>query len=86
MRMALLTGANPRTFEEGPCVRLEQGKWRIQTVNLKDSLLVLSVDNETYPVSTDTVIELQQAATVCVRPTNRGSEPFISVFAEYLDA
>jgi|GraSoiStandDraft_4_1057263.scaffolds.fasta_scaffold44309_5 hypothetical protein len=85
MKLALLSGANPRTCKHGPAVRLHEGSWRLNVQGLVDSSLLMHVEGYEasnlihngmmIPVNGETAI-VQLSFGV------RGSEDYITVIAE----
>jgi len=87
MRVALLTGANPRVSRGGPEVRLLAGRWRIVTEGVKDSILDLHFDDGhvlpvPHPVVANGVFARDDRFNVRLHFRERGTEDHISVFAE----
>jgi len=83
MRVALLTGANPRVSRGGPEVRLLAGQWRIISEGIKDSILRLHIDNDpVLLVPHEDIIVFTDRTNVRLKFESRGSEDHISVFAE----
>jgi len=84
MKIALLSGANPRVCKEGPTVRLLKGSWAIGVQGIIDSELTLHVDgyectNVWHPGMT---LHIDEAELVKLHFSKRGSESFIVAFAE----
>lgn len=87
MRVALLTGANPRVSRGGPEVRLLAGQWRIVTEGIKDTTLTLHIENGPVLLVPHKDWETEgllfdDRTNVRLAFKNRGSEDHISVFAE----
>ena len=85
MKIALLSGASPRSCKHGPAVRLVPGSWRLNVHGIIDSSILMHVEG--YEASN--VIhhgmelpELRETAVVQLSFGVRGSEQYITVIAE----
>lgn len=84
MKLALLSGASPKTCGVGPVVRLTEGDYSIHVQGKTDSELALCVDGVIDPLHlidragfcTDKPVRVQ------VMFTKRGTESYINVLAE----
>lgn len=83
MRIALITGANPKTFQKGAIIRLRTGFWRIRTEGMWNSRLALRAlpSEDVVEVKDDLVVA--GGVEVQLSFIFRGNEPYISVFATY---
>lgn len=84
MKLALLSGASPRTCQQGPVVRLLSGNYAIHIHGKNDSELALSVDGIVDPMHLfhGAGLLLDKAVSVQVMFVKRGTEPYISILAE----
>ena len=88
MRLPLLLGARPQFSTKGPTVMIPEGSWRVTSEGIEKSRLRLDL---TFASDLLQAIEIngngEQPSFVgpCraeLKFTNRGSEDFISIFAE----
>lgn len=88
MRLALLSGANPKTCNRGPAVRLQAGTWRLDCDGIVDSklfLTIVSMDDEIFPsieVMNGKQFEITRSRLVQLGFKLRGSEKYISIVTE----
>lgn len=83
MRIALLSGAVPKTCNDGPTVRLLAGTWRFHLQGLVDSILGLKVEGQPYTlVPNQHTLKVEIPAPVQLVFVTRGTEPYITAFAE----
>lgn len=90
MRLALISGANPRTANDCACVRLSAGTWKLEYDGVHDTEFLItlvskaerSADSIPFRVSNGFVLKLHQAAEATLQWKNRGNEKYVSVFAE----
>ena len=85
MKLALLSGANPRSCKHGPAVRLHKGSWRLNVQGLIDSSLTMHVEG--YEASNAIYDGMMlhaehQTEIVQLNFSVRGSEQYITVIAE----
>ncbi len=82
MRLPLLVAARPKYSIGGPRVPLGEGKWCIVVERVKDTTLIVSVDDVPLPspLANDHII--QGPCFVVVGFDYRGCEEYINVFAE----
>ncbi len=81
MQIALLSGANPKSCKVGPVVRLIKGSWSINVQGLVDSILSLHIGDQEL-VGNSQAITLDKLELVQLKFVNRGTEPYITAFAE----
>lgn len=85
MKLALLVGANPRTSEGGPRVKLGEGVWRIAAEGLIDSQINVSLGGTPSTHSTDAPVnKVTGPVDIQIGFEKRGKEDHISVYAELL--
>lgn len=82
MQIALLSGANPKSCKVGPVVRLIPGSWNINIQGMNDSELALYVDGFMHLVGKTLELSLIKVAHVQFKFMKRGTEPYITAFAE----
>lgn len=80
MRLALVIGANPRTYRPGHISIVKPGKWKIVADGLHDSTFI--VKNHTQQLSLHDEFELESHTGFSVEFTKAGTEQLISIFAE----
>lgn len=84
MRIALLIGANPRSSRvDGLAIPLRAGTWRITSTPLISSEIVVNALDRQYQV--DEVFKLETKSTVGVEFKTRGTEQYVSLFAELVN-
>lgn len=84
MRIALLIGANPRSSHvDDLAIPLRAGTWRITSTPLVTSEIVVKVNGSSYKVNES--FKLADKSTVSVEFKTRGTELFVSLFAELVD-
>jgi len=84
MRLVLLSGANPKIAVCGPSVRLKAGTWNIEQEGVVDSKLSLLLDGKDYEIPLQGV-KITIGTSTSVKFVKRGSESYISVFAELIN-
>ncbi len=85
MKLALLSGANPRSCKHGPAVRLHEGSWRLSVQGMVDSNLLMHVEGyEASNIIHDGMMipVVGETAIVQLSFGVRGSEQYITVIAE----
>lgn len=84
MRIALLIGANPRSSRvDGLAIPLRAGTWRITSTPLISSEIVVNALDGQYAVNE--VFKLETKSTISVEFKTRGTELFVSLFAELVN-
>lgn len=83
-QLTLICGADPRTCENGPAVRLASGRWKIECDGVKDTAMFLSLitgadDPETISVQHDSEFQLDKPYIVQIGFRNRGQERYVTV-------
>lgn len=92
MRIALLSGANPKIAKIGPRVRLVKGSWRIECEGMKDSKLYLTLTSKPFLSQDEDVVwhimldetrafNIDVPATVQVGFKHWGTEPLLTITA-----
>lgn len=89
MRLALLSGAIPRTCARGPKVRLQRGKWKLECDGLIDSFMFITLsflsNDEPYHqinIARGVEFELVETSIAQIDFKERGDEKYISILAE----
>lgn len=93
MRLALLSGANPQIAKDGPRVRLAKGTWKICYDGVRESVLWIMLTSKPFvrqdedqvvplPISDGHMVTIEITSTAHLIFQHRGSERFISVYAE----
>ncbi len=83
MQLALLLGANPKTFKTGPIVRLPAGSWVVRVHGINSSVLALYTDEaEIMELGKTTTLNIGAPTDVHVVPKVRGVEDYLTVLAE----
>lgn len=84
MRIALLIGANPRSSRvEGLAIPLRAGTWQITSSPIKDSVITVHANEQSHSINEHFVFP--EAGIVSVEFTKRGTEQYVSLFAELVD-
>lgn len=89
MKLAILSGANPRSFQCGSVIRLLPGKWRFHVHGLIDSKLAMDVEGHPYnPITVVNHYEISLVYSTNVAPkfVKVGTEKSITVIAERINA
>lgn len=86
-KLALLVGANPRTSDGGPKVKLHEGEWDIAITGIHDSQISVSRDGDIYNdfgfvLNGKNRLILTGPCTAQVVWVKKGTESHISVYAE----
>lgn len=88
MKLAILSGANPRSFQRGSVIRLLPGLWRFHVHGVIDS--ELAVDVEGYACSNSIrnhqELHFEEATNVAPYFSVVGTEKSITVIAERINA
>lgn len=88
MKLVLVAGLNPKLQQQGPTIRLYEGRWKLTTEHQKDSVLMLcSVSSpEIPPVLAKDGYEFNSfGESFALRVSEIGTEEFINVFAEVIN-
>ena len=86
MQLVLVAGFKASAGKAGPNVRLFEGKYKVVVEHLVDSVLVLhsSLYEATVEVRNDMIIP-SEGEVFHLSVGRAGTEPFINVFAEYIN-
>lgn len=81
MTLSLLVGTNPQRFSQGAIVRLQAGRWILQSDGVRDSSLFLTLlsNGETISIQHDAEFVLEKSEHVQVDFCFRGQEKSITI-------
>lgn len=83
MKIALLSGADPRTATIGPVVRLPAGAWRLRIYGMVDSALrFVGVKSPAHLLYDGHMLHLSDVSDVQIEFAARGAEQYLTVIAE----
>ena len=87
MKLAILSGANPRSFQRGSVIRLLPGTWRFHIHGVEDSIITVDV-GERYARDITNHEELTLDIAENIKPwfAKVGTEKSITVIAERINA
>lgn len=87
MKLAILSGASPKSFQRGSVIRLLPGLWRFHVHGLVDSKLAVDVEGyEHFEINDHTESYFLSAANVSPKFLEVGTEKSITVIAERINA
>lgn len=83
MQLALILGANPKTLDKGPIVRLPAGTWTVIVHGMNSSVLSLNTtDEQLCELGRITKIGVIVPTDVHIKVKTRGVEDYLTVLAE----